>query len=437
MASDPEHGAGGNEPTGTDEVPVPARHATTRPARRTVIAVLAMLAYQGFAISINGLAAPWIGQSFGLDETGLATLYAWVSMSAIGGLVLARLADRVGRRRVLLWCLIATPLFAFGAALATSLVWFALCDLLLYASISATVSGSVVMLAESLPIEQRAKGQSYGGLAMGFGSGWCVIGMPLLVDAGHSWRWMLVVVAAGLAGVPFIARLMSESEHWEHAAASGATRRTPLAALLHPAYRRRTIPVSVCVLLGAIGGMAANNWSYYHAVSEVGLTPGVTSTMVLVAGAVGAIGFPFGAWSAERLGRVPTVVVSGLLASGGAAWFYWGPPAHTGHAVVWLGAAYGVFSVAANAIMVSGNAAVTELFPTAVRGTMVGWLSLLIAVGAVAGQALMAVLASPLGGLSNVVGYLALLGVPGALLFGWLIDETRGLALEVAAHEDR
>jgi len=54
----------------------------------------------------------------------------------------------------------------------------------------------------------------------------------------------------------------------------------------------------------------------------------------------------------------------------------------------------------------------------------------------VTAQATMAVLAGPLGGLSNVVGYLALLGVPSALLFGYFIEETRGLSLEVAAKED-
>ena len=401
-----------------------------------MIAVLAMLAYQGFAISINGVAAPWISESFQLGGAGLAALYAWISVSAIGGLVLARLADRVGRRRVLLWCLMVTPLGALGAALATSLVLFAVCEVLLYAAISATVSGSVVMLAEALPVERRAKGQSYGGLAMGFGSGWCVVGMPLLADAGYSWRWLLAVTVAGVIGVPFIARLMPESERWQHAAASGATRATTWTTLLDPRYRRRAIPISVCVLLGSIGGMAANNWSYYHAVSQVGLSAGATSTMVLVGGGIGAAGFPLAAWAAERLGRVPTIVTAGLLGSAGAVWFYWGPPSQLGQPVLWLGAAYCLFSVAANSVIVAGNAAVTELFPTAVRGTMVGWLSLLIAVGSVTAQATMAVLAGPLGGLSNVVGYLALLGVPSALLFGFFIEETRGLSLEVAAKED-
>jgi hypothetical protein len=45
-------------------------------------------------------------------------------------------------------------------------------------------------------------------------------------------------------------------------------------------------------------------------------------------------------------------------------------------------------------------------------------------------------LAQSFGGLSNIVGYLALLGIPSAILFGLFIEETRGLSLEVAAREN-
>jgi hypothetical protein len=66
---------------------------------------------------------------------------------------------------------------------------------------------------------------------------------------------------------------------------------------------------------------------------------------------------------------------------------------------------------------------------------MIGWFTLINAIGAVSAQSAIALLALPLGGLSNVVGYLAMLSVPSAIIFGLFIDETRGLSLEVAAKE--
>lgn len=196
------------------------------------------------------------------------------------------------------------------------------------------------------------------------------------------------------------------------------------------------MPILVCAFLATMAGTAANGWGYYHAVSVVGLTPGQTSVVVLIlGGGVGMAGFPLGAWACERLGRVPTLVSSGLLSAIGALWYYWGPPADFALAALWLGTAYAWFTVAVNAAMVAGNTTATELFPTELRGTMIGWFTLINALAAVSSQTTIALLAQRLGGLSNVVGYLALLSVPSAILFGLFVDETRGLSLEVAAHE--
>src|SRR5262249_34670671 len=133
--------------------------------RRTVMAICGMLAYQGYTMSINGIASPWIAKSFQLDQSGIAALFAWISFSAIGALILSRLADRIGRRRILLACMGATPVCALGAALSSGIPEFVGCEILLYAFIGATQAGAVVMLAEALPIAQRARGQSFGGLA--------------------------------------------------------------------------------------------------------------------------------------------------------------------------------------------------------------------------------------------------------------------------------
>ena len=40
-----------------------------------------------------------------------------------------------------------------------------------------------------------------------------------------------------------------------------------------------------------------------------------------------------------------------------------------------------------------------------------------------------------LGGLSNVVGWISLLGIPSVIIWGLFIDETQGLSLEAASLE--
>ena len=325
---------------------------------------------------------------------------------------------------------------ALGAAMSSHIILFTLFEIPLYAFIGATVAGSIVMLAEELPIGLRAKGQSYGGLAVGLGGGLCIILMPLLANDGYSWRWLLGLAATGLFGVPVMRRVIPESRRWERAAASGAAQGTRFYDVFGARYRHRAVSIMVCVLLSNVVITAATTWSYFHAVSVVGLSAGIASVMMLIGGGIGMIGFPLGAWACERFGRVPTVTGFGLLAAAGCLGFYWGPPTHFHLPALWLGASFGWFTGAGNASQVGGNAAATELFPTALRGTMVGWFSLLAAVGSVSAQGSIALLAQAFGGLSTVVGYLTLLGIPSALIFGLFIEETRGLSLEVASKEE-
>src|SRR3984957_9378846 len=124
-----------------------------------------MLFYQGFAVSIDAIASPWIGTSFHLDGSGIARLFAWISISSLGALALSRMIDRFGRRRMILWCIAAMPLCSLASAAATSLVVFTAFQILLFAFVGAAGAGCVVMLSEELPIARRAHGQSIGGLA--------------------------------------------------------------------------------------------------------------------------------------------------------------------------------------------------------------------------------------------------------------------------------
>ena len=65
-----------------------------------------------------------------------------------------------------------------------------------------------------------------------------------------------------------------------------------------------------------------------------------------------------------------------------------------------------------------------------------GWLTLCVAISAVGAQITISALAKPLGGLSNVVGWLSLLLIPTAVIWYFFIEETQGLSLESSAHEE-
>jgi MFS family permease len=185
-----------------------------------------------------------------------------------------------------------------------------------------------------------------------------------------------------------------------------------------------------------MAGTAVNGWLYFEAVSILGLAPAKASTLVVLGMGVGMIGFPIGAWTSERFGRVPTVAYVGGAGWLGALAFYWGPGALT-YPFLWLAVAYCWFKIASAVMTVGANAAATELFPAALRSTMVGWQMITGAVFSMFAQMAIAALIGPLGGLTVVVRYFALLGIPSAIICGLFLDETRGLPLDVAALEQQ
>ena len=406
-------------------------------ASTTVGAIVILLLYQGYTLSIVGIASPWIAKSFALDEGKLAKLFAWMAISAFGSLALARLADRVGRRLVILTALTLAPLFSAGAAMAPTANVFAACEIMVSALLGGSVSSAIALLAEELPDKQRARGQAAAALASAVGGVLGYLIIPGLLAWNYSWRWLLAPSVAGiLLAVPVSMMLPTQSK-WSSASSRGSANRSHFYDIFHPIYRRRSLTLLTCAALDTIAGTAVNGWLYYQSVSILGLSPAAASTLVVTGMGVGMIGFPIGAWMSDRFGRVPTVVYVGGAAWLGAFAFYFGPPAFVQWPFMFLVVVYCWFKVASDVMTVGANSAATELFPAALRTTMIGAQGMTAAVFSMLAQILIAALIGPLGGLASVIRYLALLGIPSAVIFGLFIDETRGLTLEQSALEDK
>jgi MFS family permease len=401
-----------------------------------IAAIVLLQIYQGYTLSIAGVASPWIAASFRLDQASLARLFAWMSTSALGSLVLARMADRVGRRSIILTSLILVPIFSAGAAMAPRPALFAIFEILISALLGGSVSSAIVLLAEELPARRRASGQAAAAFASAVGGILAYPLIPVLIGWGFSWRWMLVPSVAGIALIRPISRMLPEPLSWSRTASANAGPKTSFYDIFHPLYRRRAVTLLVCAALDTMAGTAVNGWLYFEAVSIIGLFPARASMLVMIGMGVGMIGFPVGAWTSDRFGRVPTVAYFGGAAWLGALAFYHGPPASFAFPTLWLLAGYCWFKMASSIMTVGANSAATELLPAALRTTMVGWQMITGAVFSILAQIMIASLIGPMRGLTNVIKNFALLGIPSAVIFGLFIDETRGLPLDIAAREE-
>jgi MFS family permease/lysophospholipase L1-like esterase len=372
------------------------------------LVVLTVLAFQGLSLAINGVAAPWMMRSFGLDQAGIAGLFGWISVSAIGAFLLARQADRLGRRRVLVWAIAAESIAAVGAALSPTPLLFAMFDIVLQSAAGAAVACSVVWFSEQSGSRERARGQGLVGLALVLGSGPCIVLMPILARTVISWRALFLMAAAVAALMPWVLRLVKDAEQ--------PTMRTTAAAP-HGGSTFLVWPIIASTVLSTMATASVEPWRFFHMVNVAGLLPADASLLLIAAGVASLIGFPIGARASDRLGRVAAVAGFIVVMSTAITWTFWGPPRGASRPALWLGGGFALVALAGNAITVAANTALTELVPATERATIFGSLYLAGALGRVASQVIVALLA-PLG-VSTVVGGLATLGLPSAAVFGW------------------
>ncbi|MEV5412137.1 MFS transporter [Thermopolyspora sp. NPDC052614] len=169
-------------------------------------------AVEGFDVFVMALSAAGVTTEWGLTGSQLGTLLSATPVGmAIGAFFLAPLADRVGRRPFVIWCLV---LCGVGMALAVAAPAYGVllvARLLTGLGVGGVSAGLPVILAEYTPQRRRgtvialyAAGPSFGGVIGGAASAY------LLTEYG--WRSPFVVGAVlTLAGIAAVVTSLPES----------------------------------------------------------------------------------------------------------------------------------------------------------------------------------------------------------------------------------
>lgn len=401
--------------------------------RHALPVLLTVIGFAGFGEMVNAAAAAFYAEEFGLDDAGVARLLAWISVGVAGTVVLTRLMDRFGRRRMVVGCTVVFATAAAASALAPG-PWFLLAaQIPLGACLGAIMAAGSVCIAEELPTEQRAPGQALKGIVIQLGSGAALIGVALAQGLGGSWRLAWAFAAMSILTVPLLLRALPETQRFSRADDQGETRSARISELVTPRYRSRTVFIVGTSYFTNVASFATMTWLLYHPETALGLSPGVVTAIVIAGGAVGLAGFPLGARLSNRWGRRSTAAAFGAGFVGANIGYYL-IPADTPHLVVALGCTFGVASICFGAAGVALSSAQTELFPTRLRATLGGVVLVTGGAAAVSAQFAIAFLVDLTGSLVTAITVVASLGFPGFGLF-LLLPETAGLSLEESALE--
>lgn len=350
--------------------------------------VLLLVGLSSLFVSLDGsaltLALPAIARDFRASVPDLSQMGSVLALGALAGLPLGMLADRVGRRRLLIAGVVGFSLVNLASGLAPNLAVLALLRLLASCFESAASGVAVALVVEEVPADLRGVGVSALVVAAGAGNGLTTVVWPLLTP---DWRALYFIGGGGLLAAALLAWRLRESRTW---IATRRERTMPLKLLLSGPWRRRLLIVLAVSMLAAVFYTPAGMFVVLFGSSQLGLSAALLSAVIVVSGLVSLPAFPIGGrlsdrWGRRRLGPILTLA-SAVCA---AATFAAGLPGY------WIGnVSWSVFASAAQPVT---GAWYGELFPTRARATSEASSAVAAAAGAVAGLQLVGILSPRLG----------------------------------------
>jgi AAHS family 3-hydroxyphenylpropionic acid transporter len=400
--------------------------------------LFALVVYGFYIQALGGLAAPFLAADFQLDDAAITAIAGWIALGAFGTALATRLADRYGRRRVLVASFAGLPPLALVSALAWGVPSYVVPQIGVNALLGTLVTALAVAVAERSTDAGRASGQAWFGFYASFGGAVALIMGALVPLLPGGWRAFWGLAALPVLAIPLVRARLAETERFTTARDSGRVATTRARDLFRGAYRRRAIGLLAVALLKPVAVAATSTWPYYHMVKTLELSPATASLVYFLGGGIGLVGNPLGARLTDRWGRRPTSLLGTLLAIASGVAFYY-VPAETAaiSPLPMLVALMAGNQIATSAFTVADRCIDAELFPTALRATYLGAARLMTAGSGVAAMFGLSVLAAPLGSLGNAIAVLSIASLlPALAIFLAVVPETRGLSLEHASLED-
>jgi MFS family permease len=387
-------------------------------AQRLLALLGLAILFEGYGRSLPSTMLAEIGSDLNVTSSDLSFALALIAAGALGVILLGGLADRIGRRRVLLVCIAGYGVLGALTGLARTLpvlvAWQAAARMFQEGALTT----AAVVATEEMPAARRGAAQGVLGLVNQLGAGISGLALAIVRVVPGGWRGLMVLNLAPLAALPFLRRALPESHRWS---AEKRAARTPLPRSYH-ARLAAAVAVAFLAMSYDVAGFA---FTAYVPITEHGWSPAATSAMIIIAGGLGLPGWWVGGEVADRLGRRPGAIVFLLGLTVAETVFFL-----LGTSGLWTGFGAMVFFQSGKTAVL--RAWMTELFPTAWRASASSWLSAAATLGGISGLALAGALAPRVGGIGPALIVVAGAGVLAAA-GSTLLPETRALELEAIA----
>ncbi|MDY7104176.1 MAG: MFS transporter [Actinomycetota bacterium] len=421
------------------------RNATTQPwwappdrlapRAATVLSLLAGLAIiDGYLGTLLSQTITFAADEFDASDSAQGATLAAVRIGVLVSIGATALADRHGRRRLLVITIVAACLATAATAAAPSLWWYGVSQTIARGLTTGVGIIIAIIAAEEAPARSRAYTASILSMTAALGSGMVVWLLPLASLGEWAWRILFLVPLVWAPLAWWLCRSLPESRRFEVTAAA-RKRRVPGVVRggwrrIDPSMRSRLALLAASGFLLSLFTAPASQFQNEFLRSERGFSASQLAAFTLITNTPAGIGVVVGGRLADVYGR-RRIGALGLVGGVGGTvamyltfgWSQW----------MWsvVGGIVGALTVPA--LGVYGP----ELFATGARGRANAAIVTVGVAGSSVGLLTAGVLSDNLGNFGAAMSVLAIGPLIVALLVLFVYPETAGLELEEINPGDR
>lgn len=358
------------------------------------------------------IAAVAVDWNLGAQQIGLITAVNSIGM-AVGAVAAGVLADRYGRRALLIWTLLIFSAASGLSALATGFIVFCLLRFVAGFGLGGELPVASTLVSESVPIKER--GRAVVLLESFWAGGWIVSALiAYYVIPSYGWRTALVIGALPALYALYLRRTIQESPRYIGSRREKLPLKERLASVWSAKYRKSTITLWILWFTVVFSYYGMFLW-----LPSVMMLKGFdlvkSFQYVLIMSIAQLPGYFTAAYFIEKYGRKFVLVSYLLLTAASAIWF---GNADTEGMLIAAGFCLSFFNLGAWGAM---YAYTPELYPTAVRSTGVGLAASFGRVGGVIGPYLVGMLVAQgtaIGSIFAIFFIAIIIGTAAVFFFG-------------------
>ena len=328
---------------------------------RLLLPLVAAGFFEQYDLALLTLAAPTLSEGLGVSIATFGLGVAVIRLGALGGVPVLRVADRLGRRVVLIGSLAAFTVLTGLTALAWAFAVFVVLQTLARVFLATEHNLASLVIAEEIRADRRGAALSVLGWLSTTGPALVAILLLVVPLTPLDWRLFYVVALGPLLIVAWLRRRLGETQAFVVAATA---ERIQLSFWPHVGREHHGNLARICALVAACGAVQTPAFLYAADLAQDQYDWEARFTLVVLASGVAtAFGFWLGGRASDRIGRRPALGGGLLLTALSTTLLFTEAQALFAPGWFALVASYACL----NAVVL---AYLAELFPTEVRATL-------------------------------------------------------------------